>query len=69
MKVNLGRVFIASTLLFSLIMSQAMATEKKANIQVGATIVYNCQVIDIKTTKYCQNVEVTQKENTITIKY
>ena len=67
--VNYQRVFIASTLLFSLIMSHAMATEKKANINVSATIIYNCQVIDVKTTKYCNNVEVSQKENTVTIKY
>lgn len=69
MKINLCRVLIASILLFMLVMSSSMAAEKKANIQVSATIVYNCQVIDIKTTKYCQNAEVTQKENTITIKY
>ena len=54
MKINLCRVLIASTLLFMLVMSSSMATEKKANIQVSATIVYNCQVIDIKTTKYCE---------------
>lgn len=67
--INLGRVLIASTLLFILLMSNAMATEKKANINVSATIFYNCQVIDIKTMKYCDKVEVSQKENTITIKY
>lgn len=67
--INLGRVLIASTLLFTLLMSHAMATEKKSNINVSATIVYNCEVIDIKTMKYCEKVELSQKENTITIKY
>lgn len=69
MKINLYRVLIASTLLFMLVMSSAMAVEKKVNIQVSATIVYNCQVIDIKTTKYCEKVDIKQENNVITIRY
>ena len=45
------------------------ATEIKKNIQVSATIVYNCQVIDEKTFKYCDNVQIVRENNTITIKY
>lgn len=69
MKINLFRVLIASSLLFSLLMANAMASEKKSNIQVSATIVYNCQVIDEKTTKYCEKVDIKRENNVITIKY
>lgn len=68
-KVNIKRVLLTSILLFILIMSKSMASEKKTNITVSTTILYNCKVIDINNKKYCDNVEVKQEKNQITIKY
>ena len=37
------------------ILNVSLAKEVTKNINISATIFYNCEVIDIKTTKYCGN--------------
>lgn len=50
------------------ILNVSLAKEVTKNINISATIFYNCEVIDIKITKYCGNAQITQENNTIIIK-
>lgn len=63
------KLFKISLIIFCMYINLSLAKETTKNIQVSATVVYNCQVIDIKATKYCNNVELKQENNVITIKY
>lgn len=46
------------------------AEEKKSTMTVGATIVYNCQIIDEKNKQYCdKNVVRIQTGNVLEIRY